>query len=454
MNNARRDAIYLWALGSSILIILGTVLANTSSAALVDFRVLYYPARCLLNHGDPYNESEVLHLARAEGGERAADVTRANHFARYIYPPSTFSFTIPFALLPWRLAHIVWMALIGGGLVFAGWLILDLGADYSPLITGALIGFLLANCELLIVVGNSAGLAIALCVVAVWCFLREQLVEAGVLCFAISLAFKPHDTGLVWLYFLLAGGCYRKCALQSLLAATVMSLPGMIWVWSTVPNWIQEMHSNMLAFSEHGGLTDPAFASAGGIGLGLMVNLQTVFSSFWSDPQIYNEATYIVCGFLILTWIIAVLRSRPSVTSAWIALAAIAPLTMLPVYHRQNDTKLLLLTVPGCAALWAKRGVIGWLAVVLNCAGFLITGDLSWTAILAVLSHILPAESGLVGSCLRYAQIYSAPIALLILSSFYLWVHLRRPDITPAPQETTGIDDLTLGEIENRRLNC
>jgi len=33
----------------------------------------------------------------------------------------------------------------------------------------------------------------------------------------VSVAIKPHDAGLVWLYFLLAGGVYRKRALQTLL---------------------------------------------------------------------------------------------------------------------------------------------------------------------------------------------------------------------------------------------
>jgi len=81
-------------------------------------------------------------------------------------------------------------------------------------VCGALIGFFLANCELLIVLGNMAGVAIGLCVVAVWCFLRERYVAAGIFCLAISLAIKPHDSGLVWLYFLLAGGIYRRRALQ------------------------------------------------------------------------------------------------------------------------------------------------------------------------------------------------------------------------------------------------
>ena len=41
------------------------------------------------------------------------------------------------------------------------------------------------------------------------------------MCLAISLMLKPHDAGLVWLYFLLAGGIYRKRALQALVADAI-----------------------------------------------------------------------------------------------------------------------------------------------------------------------------------------------------------------------------------------
>ena len=62
--------------------------------------------------------------------------------------------------------------------------------------------------------------------VAVWCFIRERFVPAGILCLAVSLAVKPQDAGLVWLYFLLVGGVYPKRALQTLVAMLALGLPG------------------------------------------------------------------------------------------------------------------------------------------------------------------------------------------------------------------------------------
>jgi len=77
-----------------------------------------------------------------------------------------------------------------------------------------------------------------------------------------------------------------------------------------------------------------------------VLDLQTVISVFRNDPRIYNPASYLICGLLLLAWIFVTVRSRPSRARVWLALAAISALSMLPVYHRQYDAKLLLLTVP------------------------------------------------------------------------------------------------------------
>jgi hypothetical protein len=432
---ARQDGLYLMLLGSVVLVLLGTVLSTVSTVAMIDFRAMYYPARCLVEHCDPYSESDVLRVARAEGGERASDRDDANHFARYLYLPPTFSVTAPFAMMPWGPAHLLWMAITGAGLILAAFLIWNSGADGSPVIAGALIGFFLANSELLMVVGNIAGIAIVLCVVGVWCLVRERFVAAGILCFAVSLAIKPHDSGLVWLYFLLAGGVYSKRALQTLLAAIAVSLPGLLFTWRVAAHWVQDLQLNLVADTAQGGRSDPAAASMGWHGLSMLVNLQTVFSAFWSDPHIYNMAAYLVCGPLLLVWAVVVLRSRRTTANTWLALAAIAALTMLPFYHRQYDTKLLLLTVPACAMLWAKRGVVGWLALALNALGFVITGDISWITMLSLIERLFASAPALAARIAASMQVFSAPLILLSLGVFYLWVYVSRSSVKVAATE-------------------
>jgi len=270
----------------------------------VDFRVMYYPARCLVQHGDPYNEAQVLSLYRATGGDNPSDSEKVRQIAtRYIYLPSAFCFTVPFALMPWGPAHILWLMLTMAGLIFASVLVWSLAAEYAPVAAGALICLFLVNSELLIISANAAGIVVSLCAVAVWCFLRNRFVPAGILCLAIALAVKPQDSGLVWLYFLLAGGLYRKRALQTLLVTAVLSLPALLWVWHAAPAWAQEWQSNLAILSARGGISDPGPTSLGGHGLANVISLQSVISVFRDDPRVYNPASYLVCAPLLLIWI-------------------------------------------------------------------------------------------------------------------------------------------------------
>ncbi len=442
MTKARLDGLYLLLMGSVVFLFLGILAENVNAASIVDFRALYYPARCLIQHCDPYNESEVLRITHAEGGERPGDTAKIRQIVtRYIYLPTAFSFTVPFAMLPWGPAHLLWLALTFGSLILASLLIWEISAGFAPMLSGALIGLLLINSEVLIMISNAAGIVVSLCVAAVWCFVRGRYVPVGILCLAISLTIKPQDVGLIWLYFLLAGGVYRKIALQTLLATVALSLPGVLWVWCVAPHWMQEWHSNILAFSAHGGLSDPSLASKGGHALGMMVNLQTLFSVFWDDPRIYNPVTYLICGPLLLVWAIVTLRSRCSPARAWLALAAMAALSMLPIYHRQQDTKLLLLTVPACVMLWAEGGPIGWFAVVVNTTGLVLTGDLVWIILFSLFSRLHLSTAGMAERLLTAAQVFATPIILLVMGIFYLWMYVRRisPDNGRGQNQSEGL---------------
>jgi hypothetical protein len=149
MKKARMDGLYLLLMGSMVFLFLGMALESVSSAAMTDFKVVYYSTRCLLHHSDPYKESDVLRTYRAEGGERPFESASGRQVVtQFMYLPTAFSFTAPFAMLPFSPAHLLWMALVVGGLIFASFLIWDLAANYAPIVTGALLCFLLANSEL------------------------------------------------------------------------------------------------------------------------------------------------------------------------------------------------------------------------------------------------------------------------------------------------------------------
>jgi hypothetical protein len=160
-------------------------------------------------------------------------------------------------------------------------------------------------------------------------------------------------------------------------------------------------------------------------GTSRLIDLQTVFSLFRDDPRFYNPASYLLCGALLLAWSVRTLKSHVSPRAAWLALAAIAPLTMLVSYHRSYDAKLLLLTIPACAMLCAEGGLIKWLALLVTGAAIVLNGDIP-SAILNIIAVSLHAGAeGFRAKMMTVVLLRPAPIILLVAGVFYLWVYLR-----------------------------
>jgi hypothetical protein len=393
----------------------------------VDFRAVYYGTRCLLEHHNPYNMRELEGVYRADGGERPSETVAAHQaVVLYVNVPTTFIVVAPFAMLPWGPAHVLWLALTAGVFILAALLMWNLGETYAPDISLFLICILLVNCESIFVAGNTAGIAVGLCVVAAWCFLRERFVPAGILCLALSLAIKPHDAGLVWLYFLLAGGVNRKRALQSLCITLALGLAAFLWLAHVAPLWMHDWQSNLATISVPGGINEPGPSALTGRSAFMVIDLQAAISIFRDDPRIYNPASYLFCGALLLAWAARTLRSSSSPARAWIALAAIVPLTMLITYHRPWDAKLLMLTIPACAMLWAEGGPIAWMALLVNSAALLLTGDIPLAILNGVTNQMHLGTAGIFAQMQAVVLIRPASLILLVMSIFYLWVYLRR----------------------------
>jgi hypothetical protein len=423
MTRTQRTALVCLLLSCGVSVFLGFYLERNMHDVMLDFKGIYYGTRCLFQHADPYKPGEPLRAYMADG-ERLLpneDGLRQN-LTWDVYFPAASIFIAPFAMLPWGTAHLLWISFTAGSLIFAAFLIWNSGADFAPIISVGLICLILANSEILFLLGNTAGIVVSLCVVAVWCFLRERFIWAGILCLAFSLAIKPHDAGLVWLYFLLAGGIYRKRALQTLLATTVLAVLAILWVAPIAPHWMQELHSNILTAC---GLNDPVFASAVRIGPCMIINLQSAIYIFRDDPRVYNLVSYLVCGALLLVWSVSTLRSRFSQRRAWLALAAVVPLTLLVTYHRPYDAKLLLLTVPACALLWSEGKPIRWIALLVTTAGIVSTADIPLTILLTLTRNLHISTVALSGKLLTVLLMRPIPLILLAMAIFYLWLYMR-----------------------------
>lgn len=416
MTKARFDGLTMLLLGALVFVAMGILLVAAVPIPFTDFSAIYYAARCLVQHHDPYQVNQLWAVYQAQGGLIPSDPHIYQGLRTLISTcvnfPTTLALVVPLAVLPWKLSLMIWLVLTGSSFVLACCWVWNVGANSAPRAYGLLILFLLANSGFLLFSANTAGVVISLCVIATCCFVEDRFRWVGVVCMALSLIVKPHDAGLIWLYFILAGGVRRKRAVQSLAVAAALAISAFTWTWHLVPNWLAEYRSNLIAISSPGGFNDPG---AGRPGLGMMVSLNVALSRIWNAPHFYNLGVLAVCGSMLLIWCLATVRARFSPDRAWIALAAISALTLLATYHRDYDARLLLLTVPGCAVLWKRGGAAGWIATLLTVSAIAVTGDITWI-VLTNLKDVIRAVT---------TEMVAPPLTLLAVSAFYLWVYVR-----------------------------
>ncbi len=362
MNRERQDGLYLFLMGCAIFVLVCLAAERMGIAWMVDFKSVYYGTRCLIEHKDPYNASDLVQVFQAESGLNASSRVEAGRLQAetiYVNMPTSFAVVSPFALLNWRFAHILWMLFTGLALLISSFLIWRLSVDLSPILAGALLAIWLIDAIPVVLVGNAAGITIGLCIDATWYFTEKSYEIPGVLCLAVGLVLKPHDVWLVWLFYLFAGGIHRKRALQVLAVTTALSCASVVWVLQDSPHWFSELQRNLGLTGYPGSINDPSPVMMAIPTVGSMVHLQTVFAVFWSASSIYNLLTYIVCGALIAIWAVTSIRGRLNPQDQWLALAAGAFLSLLPVYHRTHDAKLILVAVPACAMLYCDKGALG-----------------------------------------------------------------------------------------------
>lgn len=428
---ARQDGLQLLVVGCLLFIAIGVLQEMTNPLRMTDFLQIYASSRCVAHHHDPYKVDELLAFYQSDTGGIPTDSSVVSQTYRKIVLiapnlPTTLFLIAPIAALPWKWAVALWMVFIAGGFILACYCVWSSGAESAPRLCGALIFLILVNSGLLLSAGNTAGLVVSLSVIAACCFLKDRFVLAGIFCLAVALAMKPHDAGPIWLYFLLAGGAQRKRAIQSAALTAAIVVPAVLWVWHAAPHWAPELHANLAEGLAAGGLNNAGPTTQGGRGIGQIISLQAVLSLIRDDPGFYNPATYVICGIPLLLWCLRTLRIGFSPRTAWLALAAIAPLTMLPFYHRTYDARLLLLAVPACAALWAGGRARGRSSLWLTLAAIVLTGDIFWIVLFQIAHYSGPS--------VVFGMI-PAPLILLALGIFYLWVYLRGgatpPDLQP-----------------------
>ena len=404
--------------------------------AWIDFRAVYAGTRCLIHQHNPYSVSDLAHEYLSEDGQRPQVVSpwappnasrlQFQSITLYVNMPSAFVVMAPFAALTWWPAIILWMLLTGFVFILAILLMWHVGASHSPRVATFLACMVGLNCESIFTGANAAGIVVGFCAIAVWCFLRNRMVWIGVLCLGLSLAVKPHDGGFVWLYFLLAGGAFRKRALQSAAVTAVIAIGvGLVGFacFAKLAARLERQSGHDLGARRHQ-RAGPSAVKDGSIYS--IVDLQSVISLFRDDPRFYNTVSYVFCGALLLAGAIWTLRKRFSVPMAWLAIAAVVPLTLLINYHRLWDARLVMLAIPGCCMLCAKDGPLGKAAMVITSAAVLATGDISLVIYVSTVNSFPWTPHGIVATAADVVLLRPASVALLAMGLFYLWVYLRR----------------------------
>ena len=444
IRNDRRIGIVLIVLGTVIYVLSGIALERGATGGMADFKAVYFAARCLVLHTNPYRQSEFQRIFLADGGAFASKGPQNEALEKAVticinLPTSLFVIT-PFALLPWSAAHVLWTMLTTLSYFVAALLIWNVAAEFAPILAGVLIGFVLATSQVLFAGGNTAGIVVSLCLITVWCFAQQRYSIAGILCLSTALLLKPHDAGPIWLFFLLAGSAQRKRALQAAALVVALGLPATLWTSAAAPQWPRELRTNIRAVSARGEINDPGPAANTFRSAAMVVDLQSAIAVFRDDPEFYNSVSYGICGALGIVWLFATLRSSASVADPWLGLVPILALTLLVTYHHPYDARLLLASVPAAVMRWKKGGAIG-IAALLSCTAALVVNADIPIALLKMATGNVPTD--MFG---RFEMILIArpqPLALLLLTVVFLamyvqqsWKLRRSGEPTPPPAPT------------------
>jgi hypothetical protein len=425
MDKARKDGLLMLALGAVVLLGLGFLVESTSGWGLADFAAYYYPAKCIVQHGDPYNPFDVSRTLGRTAAGRALVNTVAGCLATHsIHPPSEFVITSAISLVPYGFAAQLWMLLNFASLTAGAFLVWNWAAKDAPVLSGVLIGMLLANSAMLIGGGNVAGITTGLSICATWCLRKERFPILAICSLALSLMLKPHDSGLLWLFFVLANKNSQKRALQVLVVVSALSGFALIWVSGVAPHWLTELSENLKFHTSPGGFDDPLTSHS-------MINLQVVLGLLDKNPHFYDWATYAICGLLLVLWALRVIRFHKGNIGFEFPLAAIVPLTLLITYHRTTDAPIIMLSVPALARLWAvkHRGFVRYLALSVTFLAIFFSGDMCRLALFLLVDHLRAIYPNKSQVFVQSIQVSLAPMALLIMCIFYLVLdYQRKPD--------------------------
>ncbi len=299
----------------------------------------YAGERCLLHGCDPY------------GG------------TRLLYPPSSLMAMAPLGLFNFRTAWLLWFVLNSGLLLVAVILVAGLCPREDRRLATVLGAIVLAGSSQLLSLAQPSALAISLAAIGGSCLIRGRMLWMSAAALMLSLAVKPQIGGLLAVYWAVRGP-HRRVAIAAIAGALALFLGGILIlnVRPTSARWAAELRANLSGVVAPGGTGDPRPAN---LLAPATLNLQTVTSAFSADEKIYDGAAYTTFALLLAVWVAAAMRMKPGATDDLLSMGALAVLTLLPVYHRSYDSRLLLLALPAGVIVLRQRRSEGLLLCAL-----------------------------------------------------------------------------------------
>jgi hypothetical protein len=324
-----------------------------------DFISPYIQSRALIQGLDPYSPEVLVRLWPVTGPHRleflAKDLADGTLIEKRgiptAYPLTALFLLAPLAMLPWPIAHLLWLAITAVltlGVIGSLLRLLTMEAgDWRSYVFVAF-AFALAPLHTGFAAGSVVIATLALCGIALAREQRGNDVLAGIL-FAMAVCLKP-QIGLPFLAYYLLRRRWRLCGIAAGVVLTAALLPMARLAISGTP-WLQNYRSDNKVLFVSGILAD--FTERNPLRFSL-INLQVLFYSMWHRAVVANALAIGLSTALFVIWVGLLLRYSRQNDDALLAISAVAVLSLLPVYHRFYDAFLLIF--PLC---WSLREFSG-----------------------------------------------------------------------------------------------
>lgn len=305
-----------------------------------DLRVNYAAARAFWHGDNPYSQ-DVISRTWLAAGNPAAE-TPSSEGTPSLYPPTSFIFFAPAALLPWRVATVTWLGVHLLALCILLWLLdrhlVDEIGNGRRL---ALLSFVLAFTPLQISFANgqpTASVFILLGFAILAAHARKQVLAAVLLTIALSL--KPHVAAGLLLYHFAAGRrriFWLSATFTALIAAVAAG-----WLNLHQIPWLHDWRVNLHAATLPGAISDSSPSNPLSVQI---ISLDVILYRLISNGAAVHVIVWMTAALLLLATLLKLRRQSESLARELLSCGAVIAVSMLPVYHRYYDAVFFLFAV-------------------------------------------------------------------------------------------------------------